>query len=217
MKALKITVFILASLVLTTQAVRHIYVRYLEPRTSVLDKFEETKTKEIIQSATTLSDLVSEYEPARKQVDKLDKEKNLELSKRTRDDYYMFEQKWNEDYKQEYKQESELKLAIQDWEDRSKEIQELYVFWSFGFVFFVVGIFMLKKGLDWLGMAFVIPGIVEMIWWTSPSFRFAGSPLEFDRMLDNKLIFTIITLVILIIVWHLNESKREKKILQKKG
>ena len=117
MKALKITVFILALLVLATQVARHVYVRYLEPRTSVLDKFEETETKKVIQRATTLSELVEEYDPARKRVDQLDKEMQIELSKKNSDDYYMFEEKWKEDYKQEYQQEEELKSAIQDWEE----------------------------------------------------------------------------------------------------
>ena len=212
MKALKITVFILALLVLATQVARHVYVRYLEPRTSVLDKFEETETKKVIQRATTLSELVEEYDPARKRVDQLDKEMQIELSKKNSDDYYMFEEKWKEDYKQEYQQEEELKSAIQDWEEKSKEIRELYVFWAFGLFFFAIGIFMLKKGFNWIGMAFIIPGIVEMIWWTSPSFRFAGSPLEFDRLLNNKLGFTIVTLVVFITVWYFSESKRKRNL-----
>lgn len=212
MKTLRITVFILALLVLTTQAARHIYVRYLEPRTSVLDKFEKTEAKKVIQNATALSDLVKEYEPARKRVDQLDKEMKKELTQKTRDEYYMFEQKWKEDHEEEYEKEEELRVAIKDWEDRSKEIRELHVFWLFGFIFFIAGIFMIKKGLGWLGTAFIIPGVVEMIWWTSPSFRFAGSPLEFERLLNNKLSFTIITLVILIVAWCLTDSKQKKDI-----
>jgi len=46
MRKLRITLFVLALLALTTQATRHVYVRYLEPRISVLDKYDETDVEE---------------------------------------------------------------------------------------------------------------------------------------------------------------------------
>ena len=211
MNALKTTVLILALLALTTQAVRHVYVRYVEPRTSVLDRFDETAAKKIIQSATALSDIVEEYAPARKRVDLLDADLKKELSQQTRDEYYMFEQKWQEDHKQEYERESVLKVAIQDWENRSKEILELRVFWTFGLALFLIGIFLQARGFSWMGMSLLIPGIVEMIWWTSPSFRFVGSPLEFDRLLINKLMFTLATITIILAWWHLTHSMNKEE------
>ena len=212
MRKLKITILIMALLVLTTQAVRHVYVRYLEPRTSVLDKFEETEAKKVIQNAAALSDIVKEYEPARKRVDQLNEEMKKELFGKPNNEYYILETKYREDHKQEYERETELKKGIRDWEIRSKEILELRVFWLFGFIFFVAGIFMLKKRFAWIGMAFIVSGIAEMIWWTSPSFHFFGSPLEFDRLLNNKLCFTIVTIVLLIVAWCLGESKGEKSL-----
>ena len=213
MRPLRIVILLLTLLVLTTQAARHIYVRYVEPRTSVLDRFDDTDAKKVIQKAQALDDLIKEYEPARKRVDDLDKDLKRELSTKTRDEYYMHEQKWKEDHKQEYQREEELKKAIQEWENHSKEILELRVFWFFGLGFFLAGALMLNGGRNWVGIAFLIPGIVEMIWWTSPSFRFAGSPLEFDRLLNNKLSFTIITIVLLLATWYLSQ-RREKKDLQ---
>ncbi len=210
MKKLKITLLILALLTLTIQAARHVYVRYLEPRTSVLDTYEETDAKKIVQSATSLSDLLNEYEPARKRVDQLEEEKKQEMANKTRDEYFMFSKKWDEDHKEEYEREQELKRAIRDWEEKSEKIRELRIFWIFGIVLFLVGSFLLIKGLEWLGMAFVISGAVEMIWWTSPSFTFAGSPLEFNRLLVNKLILTIATLVLLIVAWCLSEARERR-------
>ncbi|NUQ62119.1 MAG: hypothetical protein HUU20_06505 [Pirellulales bacterium] len=77
--------------------------------------------------------IVEEYAPARKRGDELNAELKKTLNQQTRDEYSMFEQKWNEDHKQDYERESELKQAIQDWENRSKEILELRVFWGCGF------------------------------------------------------------------------------------
>jgi len=212
MNALKIIILALSLLVLTTQAARHIYVRYIEPRISVLDKFEETDATKVIQSAKSLSEIVAQYELARRRTDELDKVLKSQLSVLTRDEYFMIEQKFKEDHSDEYKREAELKEAIEEWESRSKEILELRVFWSFGFGFFLFGVILLSRGNNWMGLSLIIPGIVEMIWWTSPSFRFAGSALEFDRLLNNKLVFTIITLILLVLAWTFDKLKTNKDI-----
>lgn len=210
MKALKITVFLLAVLVLTTQFARHIYVRYLEPRGSVLDTYEQTETKKAIKSAASLGELVSRYDVAKKRVDELDKQRKKAEANKSRDDRDVLRDKFGEEHKEDYERETDLKRAIQEWEKRSEEIYELRVFWLFGFAFFLAGAILLVKGREWLGMAFIVSGIVEMIWWTSPSFRFAGSPIEFERLLMNKLVFTIITLILAIAAWVMQEKKPKK-------
>ncbi len=211
MKALKITVFLLAVLVLTTQFARHIYVRYLEPRGSVLDTYEQTEIKKAIKVATSLDELVSRYDAAKKRVDELDKQRKKAEASMSKDNRDVFRDKFGEEHKEDYEQESDLKRAIQEWEKRSEEIYELRVFWLFGFAFLIGGVILLVRGLDWMGMAFIVSGIVEMIWWTSPSFRFAGSPLEFERLLMNKLVFTVITLILVIVAWVMQE-KRPKRV-----
>jgi hypothetical protein len=210
MKALKITVFLLAVLVLTTQFARHIYVRYLEPRGSVLDTYEQTETKKAIKGATSLDELVSRYDVAKKRVDELDKQKKKSEANMSRDDRDVLRDKFGEEHKEDYERESDLKRAVHEWEKRSEETYELRVFWLFGFVFLLGGAILLVKGREWLGMAFIVPGIIEMIWWTSPSFRFAGSPIEFERLLMNKLAFTLITLVLVIAAWIIQEGKPKK-------
>src|SRR3990172_7447701 len=85
MKALKITVFLLAVLVLTTQFARHIYVRYLEPRGSVLDTYVQTETKKAIKGAASLDELVSRYDAAKKRVDELDKQRKKAEANKSRD------------------------------------------------------------------------------------------------------------------------------------
>lgn len=213
MKAFKITIFLLAILVLSTQFVRHLYVRYLEPRGSVLDKYEQTETKKAIKTAVSLDELLSRYDTAKKRVDELDEQRKkaeLNMSKDKRD---VFRDQFREKHKEDYERKSDLKEAITEWENRSKEIFELRMFWLFGFVFFLTGAILFVKGYDWLGMAFIVPGIIEMIWWTSPSFRLSGSPIEFERLLMNKVLFTAATLVLVIVTWVLHErSKGHTKV-----
>lgn len=211
MKALRTTLFLLAVLVLTTQLARHVYVRYLEPRGSVLDRFEQTETAKAIKSAASLDELVSRYAEAKKRVDSLDEERKRAEARLSKDERDVFRDAFSEKHKEDYERKSDLKSAIEEWEEHSREIFELRIFWIFGLVFFAAGALLLLKGRDWLGMSFIVPGIIEMIWWTSPSFRFAGIPLEFERLLMNKLFFTTLTLVLLIAAWILQEKVGKKR------
>ncbi len=212
MKVLRTVVFILAMLVLATQAVRHMYVRFIEPRTSALDVYDQTETQKAIQSAESLEELLEQYAPAQKQADALDEQLKKMKEGKTHDEIIVARNKFNEEHEEEYDRAKDLKKAIREWETKSKEILELRVFWAFGFGLFLIGIFLQARGFGWLGMAFLIPGVVEMVWWTSPSFRFVGSPLEFDRLLMNKLIFTLVTLAILLVWWAYINSSRKKEI-----
>jgi len=180
-------------------------VRYLEPRDSVLDKYEQTETKKAIKTAGSLDELVSRYDVAKKRVDELDEQRKKAESNMSKDQMDVFRDQFGEKHKEDYERKSDLKEAISEWEKKSKEIYELRMFWLFGFAFFLTGVILFVKERDWMGMSFLVPGIGEMIWWTSPSFGLAGSPHEFDRLLMNKLLFTIITLILVIATWVLHE------------
>src|SRR6476660_5155674 len=61
--ALQKTLAIVALLVLVSQTVRHAYVLWLEPRNSVLDKYDRP-LKDEISAATSLDQLLSRYDQA---------------------------------------------------------------------------------------------------------------------------------------------------------
>jgi hypothetical protein len=69
-----------------------------------------------------------------------------------------------------------------------------------GLGLFSVGALVYLKS-PWLGLALVVPGVAEMIWWTSPNFRFMGTMPEFERLLNNKLIFTNLALALVVGAW----------------
>jgi hypothetical protein len=211
MRVLQITALLLTVLALSAQAVRHIYVAYVEPRTSVLDKYQETDASKAVREAASLPELLSHYDPAKKRVDELDKElKSAKEKCKTREERRLIEEKFREDHEQEYGRESELRNAVADWEEKNNQVRELHVFWAFGIGLFVIGAVLVARGRDWLGMALIIPGIVEMLWWTSPEIRLSGCPVEFDRLLLHKIIFTLITLAVVIAAWLLNEFAKKR-------
>jgi hypothetical protein len=69
MKPLRITLFIIAFVILASQTFRHAYVRWIETRTSVLDKYN-TETEKQISAAKSLDELVRQYDAAHAEVEK---------------------------------------------------------------------------------------------------------------------------------------------------
>ena len=86
------------------------------------------------------------------------------------------------------------------------------IFWGIGFGLFLLGGVLYLKWRP-LGMAFAIAGFIETIWWTSPSFNFGGAELEYHRLLNNRLFFTNVTLVLVVAAWLISRAlwRREEK------
>ena len=186
MKVLQKILAIVAFLVLAPQTVRHAYMLWLEPRGSVLDKYDQPM-KDQIDAAASLDELVRRYEPLRKQAD-LAKQ---ELSKTGKE--LSFRDRTEEE---PYKSEQMLGEAIKQWEVRSKETHELRFYWLVGLVISVLGLITYTTWNRWFGLTLLITGFSEFIYWTSPTFL--GGTREFDRLLANKLALSAVSLVLLI-------------------
>lgn len=196
--------------VLTTQGIRHLYVWKIEPRTSVLDRFEKTDTSKAIAEAKSLEELVARYEPVQKTARQLDAD--LEKNQARIEDpeqYRLYETKFRQAHRTEYARESLLQSAIREWEANSTKILELRAFWIAGALLLIPGAILLARGSYWLGLSFIIPAVVEMLWWSSPSLSFSGCPKEFDRLLENKFYLTVITFVFVFALWCWFEFTRK--------
>jgi hypothetical protein len=192
MKALLRTLAILASLFLGAQTIRHAYLLWLEPRTSVLDKYDQPLKGEIA-AAASLDELLRRYDPVRKEVDRIKSER------RAADPKARFE---DEQEAEPFKSAGALREAISSWEQRAKEIHALRFYWSVGLLLAVVGAACHKRLNQWLGVTLLIVGFSEIIYWTSPTFLGAATQ-EFDRLLVNKLVLSVVSLVLLGLAIHL--------------
>ena len=191
MKNLITTFFIISMVILITQTVRHSYVRGFYNNQSVLDEFEDDVTLEI-KSSVSLDSLLVQYEKAHNDVVVFEKD-------RTEDEL-------REAFKAANKLhsvESKYKEAIRDWESKEEKIRELIVFWLAGFLIIIIGIFLYSKNYKWIGISLILSGVIEMIWWSSPSIANQGASLEFLKLLNIKLIFSIITFIVLTGMWFL--------------
>ena len=186
MKALQRTLAILACLFLVVQTVRHAYVLWLEPRNSVLDKYDQPLRDEIA-AARSVDELVARYDPIRKEVDR------IKAGQRAVDPTATFQ----EDKDTEpFRSEASLREAIQSWEERAKEIQSLRFYWFIGVVLTVLGAASYLRVNPWVGMTLLIAGFSEIIYWTSPTFL-DWVTKEFDRLLVNKLVLSVVSLALL--------------------
>ena len=193
MRALQKTLAIVAFLILAPQTLRHAYMLWLEPRGSVLDKYDQP-VKGQITASSSLDELLRRYDSVRKQVDKAKEELSRERKSLAYNETLDFEP---------YKSERLLKDAIQEWEKRSKEIHALRLYWIAGCVFLVLGLLSYRKVNRWLGLTLLIAAFSEFIYWTSPTFF--GDTREFDRLLGYKLALSAVSLVLLIaVIWFLH-------------
>jgi hypothetical protein len=191
MKPLQITLATIAFLALITQTVRHAYMLWLEPRSSVLDKYDQP-VKGQINEATTLDELVSRYEAAHKLAEAVRKEH----PEADREPYNL-----SEDQRKVLSSESMLRDAIGEWEKRSKEIGEIRFFCAMGLIFTLAGLLFYGKVNPWFGLLLLIAGFSEFIYWTSPTFL--GSTHEYDRLLANKLTLSGLGLLLLLGVFRI--------------
>jgi hypothetical protein len=68
----------------------------------------------------------------------------------------------------------------------------------------VLGLALYWRGERWTGFAFIILAYCEMIWATTISSRyFMSSQHEYDRLLNHKFAFSVLSLALLIVTWIL--------------
>lgn len=185
MRTFERILFLIAFLFIDVFTTRHIYLRWLAPTTSVLDEFR-TETERAITSAEELQQLLTKYRPSRQAVRQLEQQN---VGKPP--------DQWRFEDQEPFKTEASLRAAIEEWEARQREIFEMRVYWMFGLLAAVVGLIVHEKSSKWLGLALLITGFSEMIWWCSPAWL-SRATAETTRLLNHKLVLSIVTFAILI-------------------
>jgi hypothetical protein len=187
----------LALLIVAAQTFRHVYIRWVEPRDSVLDQFRE-KTEQEIAESKPLDELAAQYAGIKKKVQEEDTKheeevKRLPVSERDAD-YARLQ-------REPYTSERLLHEAIELRERHQRELRELHFFWLCGLACVLLGFAAYFEMSAWFGTTLLLLGYLEMIWVTSPSFRSFGAAQEFDRLLTAKVIYSIVTLLLVLIAW----------------
>lgn len=195
MKTTLTVLFVLAALVSSTQTFRHVYVKWIEPKNSILDEFRD-ETESNISEAKTLDDLVILYREATKEVKKYESD-----SDNSKIDHY--DRRHTEPYETQYKIEEEINNREYD----AKQLFKLVFYWFCGLVSLLIGIVAFIKINRWLGVSGIIVGFSEMLCWTSPLFHNRLLSQQFEYLLNYKLIFSAITWILLITLWLFIENR----------
>lgn len=191
MNALLKSLSLIAFAILVSQTVRHAYMLWLQPRHSVLDKYDQPLKGDISQ-ATSLDELLRRYDPIRKQADQ---------ARAARAEADRPAPTYEEAITEPFRSERELRNAIEEWERRSHEIREIRFYWSIGLFLLLLGLFFFKKVNRWAGVALGIVSFAEFEYWTSPTF-FGSGVREYDRLLATKLALTTVSLALLVfVIW----------------
>lgn len=196
MRALLVTLGILALSALSSQLFRHIYVRSVAPTTTVLEKYKD-KTEKDIDTSQSLDELVRQYEAAYNKQKEWEKQNKWDqvTDEGPSDLHRAKAREWAELNRPVAK----LERAIREWEERSQEVLQLHFFWLCGAGCAIVGLLCLLCS-RWFAVALLALGFAEMIYWTSPSF-FRSGGVEFERLLFWKVTYTAIALAFLILMW----------------
>lgn len=189
---------IIAVVVLSVQAARHAYVLWLQPRHSVLDRWEKP-LKDEIAAAKSLDDLARLYEAVHQEADK-----SREARKASGDDEAYGD--WRSD--EPFKSETQIEKAIREWEGKVAELRELRFYWVVGLAFLLLGFVCYRYVNEWIGLALEIAGFSEFVYWTSPTFL--GDSREFTALLAWKLALTLASLVLLLVTAALQGALRHQ-------
>jgi len=192
----RVMAFCLASIILLFQGVHFAYFKFFNPQESVLSDYLDKQIKQ----AGSLDELIREYEASRKKVTAYESE-NPDVGVLTR-----YQQQSIEPYKTKLRLES----AIDAWEQKTREYSRVWYQWSAGLVLFIVGIILFRMSKSWIALSLLIAGITEMIWWSSPTRMMVGALAEHERLLNVKLLLTVVTFALLLAAWTLSERTRNK-------
>lgn len=199
MKPLQITLFLLAAAIFLTQTVRHTHLMVFGSEPSVLDQFAGDYAEKMkVQEERSTEVLLQEYREVAPKINALEEGKSSDELKPIRDANSKL-------YEQYYMLKGEISLR----ETRHREIRDIWLFCAAGILMIPLGGWFMKRGWRWAGMSLVIPGFLELLWWSSPTFSFGGAAREYQLLLWNKIGLSVIGIVLLYAAWIFAERDRD--------
>ena len=197
MRGFQATLFVIILSVLCVQAVRHVHLYifgYEEPIVAPFDQFFEMERE--IQLEGSTDDLLEEYQQTRQEIDAL-------LDADPEKEYFEVQRENQELFARNSALSSELMLR----QSRETELRDMWLFSIAGYVLIAFGMILYTRGLAWVGMALIAPGLIELMWWSSPSFTLGGAVQEYELLLINKILLTLIAIAVTISLWLLSRTK----------
>lgn len=145
--------------------------------------------KEIQLEAST-EELLAEYEASQEDISQL------------RDAFPTKEQfELQAENKELFARNQALRNELQQRETRERQLRNVWQFSVAGYLLIGLGCLLYARGYEWTGMSLVIPGFLEIVWWSAPAFTLGGAAREYEVLLVNKIILTVIAFALLYTLW----------------
>jgi len=196
MKGLQLTCFILFAAVLSTQTLRHLHLhvfsdepasRFAGPMEQQLSDFADDARREASTRA-----LEAEYEASKAEIQQLQKaEPGVEIVKLRRQHRELFDR--NEALAQELSERMQ----------RQRQVRDVWLFSIAGYGLIGLGTLCYWRNYHWEGMSLLLPGFLELTWWSAPAFSLGGAMQEYELLLVNKIILSLVALTLLYLLWLL--------------
>lgn len=198
MKGFQITFFIIFTFILSTQAIRHVHnyaFGYEEPVVASVE--QNYGMQQAIRQEGSMEELLAEYEDIQKQIREF-RDANPEMA-----DYER-----QQAHQELYARSNALRMELTQREDMSRELRDIWIYSGAGYVLIALGSVLYLRGHNWVGMSLVLPGFTELAWWSAPSFTMGGAVQEYELLLTNKIILTMIAFVLIYTVWFFGTRKK---------
>jgi hypothetical protein len=186
---LQTTLFVILMVVLTTQTFRHVWVKWIEPKGSVLDEFQRPVEKDLAETKS-LDELKAMYAKARANLKSYEAGKSLEEIALAR-----------ETDRETYQDERQIEEAIRKVEGQERTMFQVCFYWGCGLISVLLGLFAMSRIDPWVGVVGLITGFGEMAIVTNPLYRTWGPQAGFERLLTLKLVLSVLSLALLVFLW----------------
>jgi len=194
MKNIATAVLVIFICLLSTQFIRHAYVRIFYNQESVLDKYNKKDSGLTFDKTASLKELSLIYADAEKRVKIFEKEKSKKI----------LAQYDNTD--EPYYKKNKLEEIITKRETDNRMIMEIVFFWITGLLLTAGGSFIYLKFEKPVGISLIVSGLIGMTLKLGPMFFMSGGNSESLMLLNVKLIFTAVTLAALITYWFFSRN-----------
>ncbi len=200
MKGLQTTFFIIFSGILSVQAIRHVHLYAFGFEESILVPYQEFfGMKEEIRLEASTDELLAEYEASKEKIKQL---RDSDPTKRLHE--------LRQENAEFFARSDALGTELKQRETKARELRDIWLFSIAGFILIGLGSLLYARGYDWVGISLILPGFQELVWWSAPSFSLGGALQEYDLLLVNKIILTVIAFVLIYTLWLVSRRKWQK-------
>lgn len=193
MKNFHTIIFVILVTGLCLQGIRHVNLYVFGVEESILAPFDEFYgMKRDIRVEGSTNELLAEYESSKAEIERIiDADPS-----RPRHELHR-------EHQEAFERNQALSEELRQREMRRLELRDVWYFSIAGYLLVVLGVVIFSRGFTWVGTSLVLPGLLELVWWSSPSFSLGGALREYEALLISKIILTAIALAIAFTLWIL--------------